>query len=80
MRIGLCLLHTLARSQALDGIDGLELALLMLMSSVTTVAWAAYMDLLGHTLGEAIWGSVALLLVAWLAWCAAGVRARRVAP
>ena len=57
-----------------------ELALLMLMSSVTTVAWAAYMDLLGHTLGEAIWGSVALLLVAWLAWCAAGVRARRVAP
>jgi MFS family permease len=57
-----------------------ELALLMLMSSVTTVAWAAYMDLRGHTLGEAIWGSVALLIFAWLGWCAAGVRARRLEP
>lgn len=57
-----------------------ELAFVMLMSSVMTVVWATYMDVLDRPLGEAIWGAVGLFTLAWISWCVLGSRARGSSP
>lgn len=51
-----------------------ELAGVMLMGSLLSVVWAAVIDFSDWTLGNAIWGGVAVLCLGWLAWLVWGLR------